>query len=911
MFNFKKIASVLASVVMLGSTAGMALAANYPAPMVKTGSADGAIVITSGDHAGSQVDFWAAVDLQSSLQGLVTGGAVTAAGAVVGEAYPLFTSGTPLYYNDSLNTVRESVSSTDLPTILADREFSGNKDVDISQSITIGKNPYIVFDKQPTGDEDPVVGLKTYTESGKVTYNLTITVGEINFTSSESEGEDIILFGQKFTVGVDTDEDELYLYKSSHTLELSVGGTNPNPSETVTVEGKDYTVELTAATDDKATIKVTDADGTSDLKEIPEAKSKKVQGLEVAVNLCDESSATSTISAEVTVGAQKVKFKNADDVKIGTDETLIEGTKVYFGSTQNEGPRNITKIVIEVRAPDGQSDAVIPGGAFVDPIFGTFKVDFAGLSIPEDSNARELIEVGYSGNDKATLTMTTHEGDTKTIYWYNNETGGGPVGAALADQDANQIRVLEMEMVNESQYVVVGNEDEGYLFEVTNIVNDSSTTPSDDSITLTDVFSGDPKTVRISSTEGSGTITLGGKDYTVTYMANRNLADDTYYIRLNYPDTTVAANYAIVYPTIETSKGAKVAFYEPKTLNITAWDTEVGGAPGNTGNNLTRLYFPDGDGYQYVTFSELGGLAPANYTLTGSQTGVAAQENFGSITNTTKINISDKSGSTILTYNLSTGSALGSVDSRYDYLKIVLQDTEPDLNAGNPILRPALIIFEEEDDNNDRNALIVQMEGDGTSNDPEGVQDVEFTYNTEDYATGADYKQLETDDDIYKLVDLWGTFVTLDKSTDKQITAKISYPDEQIAAQIYISELAAVVSPDVTFSGGGQILVVKDTEVTSVGGRNLVVVGGSCINSVAAKVLGVSYPTCGSDFTTATNVGTGQYLIKSVVSPYNAEKTAILVAGYEAADTKNAVGKLKEVHATDVGTSEVYPRVAA
>ena len=151
------------------------------------------------------------------------------------------------------------------------------------------------------------------------------------------------------------------------------------------------------------------------------------------------------------------------------------------------------------------------------------------------------------------------------------------------------------------------------------------------------------------------------------------------------------------------------------------------------------------------------------------------------------------------------------------------------------------------------------------------------------------------------------SFATLDKSTDSQYDATISYPDEQIFAQIYVSALEASVTPGTVSGGGGQILVVRDNEISSVNQKNLVVVGGSCVNSVAAKVLGVSYPTCGADFTSATGVGASQYLIKAVQSPYNADKTAVLVAGYEAADTKNAATKLKEGAITDVGTSQVYP----
>ena len=77
-----------------------------------------------------------------------------------------------------------------------------------------------------------------------------------------------------------------------------------------------------------------------------------------------------------------------------------------------------------------------------------------------------------------------------------------------------------------------------------------------------------------------------------------------------------------------------------------------------------------------------------------------------------------------------------------------------------------------------------------------------------------------------------------------------------------------------------------DSEVGSMSSKNLIVVGGSCINSVAADILGGAY--CGAAFTEATGVGSGQFLIKSVASPLNSAKTALLVAGYNVDDTQAA-----------------------
>jgi len=74
--NFKKIVSVLATTVMLGSTVAFAAAA-YPEPFVKNGAADAALVVGANAAA---TDMAAATDLGASLDAKVT---VTGATTVV------------------------------------------------------------------------------------------------------------------------------------------------------------------------------------------------------------------------------------------------------------------------------------------------------------------------------------------------------------------------------------------------------------------------------------------------------------------------------------------------------------------------------------------------------------------------------------------------------------------------------------------------------------------------------------------------------------------------------------------------------------------------------------------------------------------------------------------------------------
>src|SRR3989344_9447284 len=123
MFNFKKIASIAASTLMMAGTAAIAVAANYPAPFVQNGNADVAIVVGS---SAAFSDTTAANTISTDLSQAFTaqgGGSTTA--APTGESFALFTSSSELFMNSTVKSVRDTLTSTELPTILADETFQG------------------------------------------------------------------------------------------------------------------------------------------------------------------------------------------------------------------------------------------------------------------------------------------------------------------------------------------------------------------------------------------------------------------------------------------------------------------------------------------------------------------------------------------------------------------------------------------------------------------------------------------------------------------------------------------------------------------------------------------------------------------------------------------------------------------
>jgi hypothetical protein len=151
-----------------------------------------------------------------------------------------------------------------------------------------------------------------------------------------------------------------------------------------------------------------------------------------------------------------------------------------------------------------------------------------------------------------------------------------------------------------------------------------------------------------------------------------------------------------------------------------------------------------------------------------------------------------------------------------------------------------------------------------------------------------DGKDIGTEDN--NIVGYYGTVIKAPESNGDDDRIVMEIPNDKVEAKISIvgqgTEVKNTTTTDLPI---GTDFVTKDTNVNSVGDDNIIVVGGSCINTVAAQLLGSSTPLCGEAFTAKTGVGEGQALIEVFQSPYNEEKVAILVAGYEAEDTTRAV----------------------
>ena len=119
---------------------------------------------------------------------------------------------------------------------------------------------------------------------------------------------------------------------------------------------------------------------------------------------------------------------------------------------------------------------------------------------------------------------------------------------------------------------------------------------------------------------------------------------------------------------------------------------------------------------------------------------------------------------------------------------------------------------------------------------------------------------------------------------------EIYYPegDSETYAEVYLTETGTT---GASGADGGS-MVFMDSEKPSWESRDVVLVGGSCINTATADALNVAAGTCGDAFTSATGIGSGQYLIQSVGDAFTSGNIALVVAGYSKDDTAAAASRL-------------------
>jgi hypothetical protein len=903
----KLVAAGALSALMAGSSIGFAAGlADYPQPFVSSsGSADFLVVVGSQgtDPAGLASDVAAAVDVAASLGSraskATTVGGTSGGVSVTGEGKELSTSNTKLYLYDTLGKsgIRNTLTEDELPQLLVDGQFI-DSDAGVTSNYqqfiyltpgSVANNVFqIRWDKPGAGGtEDPTYKIGEFstspvntTGSKNYLYRLTATFDQ-GVNGSTAVGESIKLFGKTYTVHSDTSGT---MSDATTTKFVLSGGADVvtmkgNEKKEIEISGVKYEVELLGVSaTPAASLRVTNLNtGASASKlDIAAGASAKISGLDVYVDSATQLSSTdqTTNLAKIQLGSSKVTIQHGTSVKQGDNNEVVKGTTARL--TVSNG--KLDAIDLYIGASDTKKDFIEVGGMFEDPMFKTFKIEWPSMTTDlEDAANRDKITFQNSGNDLETVTFTDWRGNEGTVN-FGWMASGGTI-QSLADASGKIIHVNENATIAEDEYLVVDAGDFGHIYQVTSI---SLTSDSSSSVQLSDVMSGDSVTVSLGA-DNQGTKVIDGQSY---YFQNRSSTSGTINDRIGVTWGATAAvgvlgGFNTIYPSIETKKGAHIAFINNTAINVT---------------NNTKVQLPTGA----VTISYTSGDDQSGDTEVATWTFTAANNEDGTATVVTKVagfNDTSTANSAIIEVGLSAAGG-----AKYNISRTGGDNGTAFLvrgvDEGNTTLtHSTVLLVEEKDDAANRHVVYIPLTVD-TSGSTNKV-DVGTIESSDDNSTiSNNFKtQSKTDTNKQSGVSLYGTYAIED--TDGQDTAVLWYPDDQVAANILVTTDEAVIS-STTGSSGTSVkesvpittaVARLDSEVDSAArtNKNLILVGGPVVNSLVAEIAANT-----KTWNTAKyrEEGEGTYLIDYVDGAFTTGKAALIVAGHSAADTRAAAMKL-------------------
>lgn len=882
--QFKKlIAAGTLAAIMAGSSVAFAALSDFPQPFV---SGDGVQSFVVVGAAADPSDVVGAIDLAARLGGSVTTD-VSVPGAapgfsISGEGRAVATTNTQLYLDDSLGKsgARSTMTKDDLPTVLAtgtlDDSDGGTTHnyqqfIYLTPSSTSSVNYKIQFEKPGSSSSvDPTYNFGRFPTSPTdidYLYRTYVTFDK-DVNMSTAQGETLKLFGRSYTIHSDTTGDPAGAGNTNDKLTLSGGASaatilNGGQSIQVTVAGVTYDVTYVASSSStQGIVKV-----GSDQNTITQGTSKKVGGLDVFMERVFDVSSTDPAldSAKVQFGSQKVALQTGSKVKLGDSADSVDGTYVNLTISG----RKLSAFQVAAGGLNSNNDFIKAGGGlYVDPVWKSFGLNFLSVTPGSMDTSRDTISVTPSGDNLLQVSYTDDRGYTKTINWGYKAVSTATV-FNLADNSNNTIVVVEGTPVPKDAYFTTTAGEFSHLFRVSSLSADGSSSASAE---IADQFSGGTTKINLGLGNDNNQV-IDGQTFYIQANAT-HLSNVTWGQNSNFNNT---GTYTTVFPTLKGRRGEKLAFFSANATvspltNGTIIDLPTGALnftfanlPGGDARFVNITAVPKEDGTASVLASAVnnfnitvGGTAVANVTL--GRTGTGGLIYAIKFPNNTTASI----------------SVVGST-------------------AGVELSRPGLILVEEKDDNSDQYSVVVSASTEASGSNNVAIPSLTGFTNT---GSGTGGISLGSDSTITEYVDLYGTYVR--KTTSGQDTLWVYYPDDQVSSNVFVLAADATVT-QTTGVGGSTVksaspvktaLGKLDTEVTSAdrSTKSLILVGGPAVNTLVAE-LGTAGKS--KDLAWYRSQGAGTVLIDLVDNAFASGRSALVVAGYSAADTRAGTSRMQ------------------
>jgi len=362
--KFKKIATVLGSALMVGSTLGLAAAAAYPTPFVQNGVANVAIVVgTAGAEASDMVAATdISADLAKDLSAQAVGGVVTVTG---GDSYKFEDVSDNLNVGDSLATFASSLNDEDMSNFLASGKYkdTNRTEFDFDQTISVAGANVSFFADTNYDNKAPTLGVH-YDRNAPV-LNYTI---DFNGPTSLAQyvDTDLPLMGKMYYV-LSATSNSLTLLDSSASTTLSEGETT-----TLDIDGTSYEVSvdyISSAADPEVKLVV---NGETTDKLVGGDSYELDNGAYIAAKEVLYSAKESGVSkVEFTIGKGKLELIDGNEVQM--NDNNVQG---LTADLSDESTITIVWTADEEAFLAGNSEVLTMPG------FETIKLVWSGIEFP-------------------------------------------------------------------------------------------------------------------------------------------------------------------------------------------------------------------------------------------------------------------------------------------------------------------------------------------------------------------------------------------------------------------------------------------------------------------------------------------------------------------------------------------------
>ncbi len=903
-------ASLLVPVAIADSTANTL--ADYPAPFITDGATDMLMVI--GADA-SPKDVLGAVNIAVELgseptetKEVETAGVTTT--TMTGESALLASGSDHIYLEEGLEDGGVTMlTEDDLPTILADDSFeddAGNKH-GYEQTVEIGNSAFTFDDSNDLTNPALITDLGT--DVSNPVYSFVVGFDkELDVTGSGNvQGEKITLFGKEYTIGTKSNTDEIQLLGGAMDIDLDWGET-----KTVTFQGESYEITLKGISDgnpDEATLTI-----NGDTKTLEEEGTKKIGGIDIYADTVSYYGLESQPGiAVISLGADETWLEDGNEVEVGSARERIDYTDV----TLTPNGSALTGVRIDVAAQDNNEDHLAIGESYTDPVFEAIKVAFTdvvnGPSLSTgkagDANTdRRAVETQIEDADTLSVELTDKNGEEGIIPFAHDTDGGTADDMEVADKDGETVALVEGDVLDESGtetsragYTILNSDAEYVGMVEVDRLDDADNNNVD--LELKDMITGatvvDWSDQDVSSEKD---FTYKGKTFTVALADGADsgitIVDDKTDKKAVYPSTELYNGY-----------DHRVAITDDVAIGETMVTTENDVAVGS------KVYqLPTGTIQFRIADSAVGTAADdatSEYKVNGGDWTILEEADVSAGTSDIEeLQMGNVVYSIALTETNDAASTL-SVDE-------IAIDPDQDQTTDNDdeVTNAGLLIQEDEDaTNSDAKEAIVITTNDGGVDGDATLDDPVLTAGTSVSAT--------FDDKDYKgYLDAFGAYVLKDTSDSDQTAMTVTMPKTQMYADVYMSE----VSSEVSTAGEGEVTYEKVVPIrdniarmdTDEGiqsdkvNKNLILVGSPAVNRLTAAVLGVDYPTYGSQWTADENLsakvpisGEGNAMIKMVNNAFGGGNVALVVAGWSADDSQAACTALQQFKKEEYGTYDL------